>query len=44
MRYNADKYGKMLKDFIKGVEESDKVKDLRARVEEWALKFPTPGI
>lgn len=35
--------GKMLKDFTKGVEDSDALKDIKKRVEEWAGSFPMPG-
>jgi hypothetical protein len=35
--------GLKLKDFTVGLEESAKIKDIRARVEEWAGSFPMPG-
>lgn len=35
--------GKMLKDFVVGIEASDVIKDIRARVEAWADGFDMPG-
>ena len=35
--------GKMLKEFVVGIEASDVIKDIRARVEAWADGFDMPG-
>lgn len=37
------KSGKLLKDFVVGLETSDTLKDIKRRVEEWAGSFPMPG-
>lgn len=38
-----EKSGKLLKDFTVGIEKSDIIADIKARVEEWAGSFPMPG-
>ena len=38
-----EKSGKLLKDFTVGIEKSDVIADIKARVEEWAGSFPMPG-
>lgn len=35
--------GKLLKDFVAGLENSQVITDIRKRVEEWAGSFPMPG-
>ena len=35
--------GKLMKDFVKAIEASEEVKDLRSRVKAYALTFPMPG-
>jgi len=35
--------GKLLKDFTRGLEESETLKDIKKRVEEWAGGFAMPG-
>jgi glycine hydroxymethyltransferase len=35
--------GKMLKDFVAGLESSEVIADIKKRVEEWAGNFPMPG-
>jgi len=36
-------HGKMMKDFVKGLEGNAKMADLKKRVNEWSLKFNIPG-
>jgi len=38
-----EKQGKMLKDFVAGLDHDEELKQLKADVEEFASKFPMPG-
>lgn len=38
-----ESHGKLLKEFVKGLDDNPKVADLRARVEQFASAFPMPG-
>lgn len=36
-------HGKMLAAFTKALDASDKLRDIRERVEAWSTRFPMPG-
>lgn len=36
--------GKLLKDFVAALPHSDELKQLKADVEAFAIKFPMPGV
>lgn len=36
-------HGKVLKDFLQGMEGNEAVADIRSRVEAWASQFAMPG-
>jgi len=38
-----DSHGKLLKDWVKGIEGNAKLQAIRAKVEEFAASFPMPG-
>jgi len=38
------KYGKKLVDFVKGLEESEELKQLGKEVQQFATQFSIPGV
>jgi glycine hydroxymethyltransferase len=38
-----DSHGKLLKDWVKGIEGNAKLQAIRVKVEEFAASFPMPG-